>query len=280
MKVLVVGGTGFLGRPLCEELTRRGHQLHGASEAEDSPQRLDVTDPKSCRQVLRHERYDVVVNLAGSGVTGGSSSSQTMAQINHQGAITLAEAILTVENPPWVVHAASSTEPTDARAAESEYSRTKAAGTLSLASILSRAQVPFIVARIHNTYGPSQPAGRFVTSTIHTLREGKVVQVRYRDRVRDFCHVDDVTEHLADLVERRQLARVYTEIGTGVGTTIWAAADTIRVILGAPEGSVVALDNDDPDPSHYQVADASGPGFLRCATPLELGLEDTIGRLS
>lgn len=66
MKVLVAGGTGFIGRVLCRILSRRGHDVTAAGRAppatigEVETTTLDVTEPDLTGAVDGH---DVVVNL-------------------------------------------------------------------------------------------------------------------------------------------------------------------------------------------------------------------------
>lgn len=68
MQVLVAGGAGFVGRPLCRVLDDRGHEVTAASRSPDAPGlppaisrlELDVTDPDIADAIAGH---DVVVNL-------------------------------------------------------------------------------------------------------------------------------------------------------------------------------------------------------------------------
>jgi NADH dehydrogenase len=69
MKVLVAGGTGFIGTHLCAELSDRGHDVTAASRSPtgaDLPAgvetaALDVTDASDAAAVV--EGHDIVVNL-------------------------------------------------------------------------------------------------------------------------------------------------------------------------------------------------------------------------
>jgi len=68
MRILITGGTGFLGRALCRALLDGGHALTVLSRRPDSVRRLcgaDVT-PFATLEMWPSEPFDVVVNLAGA----------------------------------------------------------------------------------------------------------------------------------------------------------------------------------------------------------------------
>lgn len=69
MKILVTGGTGFIGRPLCAELLAAGYQVTVLSR---NPQRVaarcgpQVRAFGSLDEWAPHEHFDAVINLAGA----------------------------------------------------------------------------------------------------------------------------------------------------------------------------------------------------------------------
>jgi uncharacterized protein len=71
MKVLVTGGSGFVGRALCAELAGRGHQLIVLSR---SPAKAAANLPKDVRlissldEIEDNEQIDGLINLAGEGI--------------------------------------------------------------------------------------------------------------------------------------------------------------------------------------------------------------------
>jgi nucleoside-diphosphate-sugar epimerase len=60
MKILVTGAAGFLGSYVSNHLL--DHQIHAATR-----QQLDLTDLTAVTSVLKHNRYDVVINCAAAG---------------------------------------------------------------------------------------------------------------------------------------------------------------------------------------------------------------------
>ncbi|HJP81968.1 MAG TPA: dTDP-4-dehydrorhamnose reductase [Fimbriimonadaceae bacterium] len=59
MRVLVIGGSGMLGRDLLDELRAAGHEVVSPSSHE-----LDITDPESVAQISSMDRFDWCINCA------------------------------------------------------------------------------------------------------------------------------------------------------------------------------------------------------------------------
>ena len=271
-----MGASGFIGGYVMQELLDRGHEVTGtARSGRERPGfvALDITDSESCREALRIEDFEAVINLAGVGVSAGSASTDQMDRVNRLGSSVLAKAALSAPSGPWFVNAASSTEVPKGVRPESEYGASKARGADAVAAEFAEADTAYASAVIHNTYGPDQPAGRFVMSVFEKLGSGQPMAIHFPQRVRDFCFVQDVAERLADIAENPAAERVEREIGTGVGTTLWDAAEMIRSRIGADESLLRTEEPQMEDAHRSRVADPEAAGFALCATSLADGIE-------
>lgn len=65
MRVLVVGGTGFVGRHVVSELARRGWEGIAAGRSASGEARLDLSDREAARRFFRDKAFDAVVNTIG-----------------------------------------------------------------------------------------------------------------------------------------------------------------------------------------------------------------------
>ncbi len=74
MKILITGGTGFIGHTLCPTLLTAGHSLTVLSRAPDKVVKIfgDQVIPINSLQALPNSEYfDAIINLAGAPIFGG-----------------------------------------------------------------------------------------------------------------------------------------------------------------------------------------------------------------
>ena len=281
MKILVIGASGFLGREVSQLLATRGHEVFATSRAMKAGGiQIDVTNFRMCETVLNEGHYDSVLNLAGCGVTSGSATDVEMLAVNFHGAETLAMVISAMSiDSPRLIHVGSSTEPEGTLPGESPYSESKARGCSAVRNVLSAAHLPFAVARVHNTYGRHQNEGRFVRAVIATIQHQETMTIRYPERVRDFCFIDDVAECLVRTVESTELESSQFEIGTGVGTSLWDTVQFVCEAMGGGEEFFIRADPVESDEHPEQVANRMSPHFVECKTSLNVGIKSVVGSL-
>lgn len=111
------------------------------------------------------------------------------------------------------------------------------------------------------------------------LRRHERFILNFPARTRDFCFVDDVVNHLADLLETPQCGATFREMGTGTGLSLEGASRLICERLGAPSELVAINPRTASDPNPSQVADASSPAFLECTTSFQDGIDELASRL-
>src|SRR5450830_1070549 len=68
MRILITGGTGFIGRCLCKALLAKGHELTVLSRKPESVQAkcgAQVNALASLDEWQAHQNFDAIINLAG-----------------------------------------------------------------------------------------------------------------------------------------------------------------------------------------------------------------------
>lgn len=273
-RVLLLGGTGFLGQSVRMVLEADGADVTTVARSSTADVRIDATDPALVTPLLDHDP-DVVVNLLGAGLAAGSADPETMSSVN--ALFPAALYTLLAEHRPQClfVHAASSTERLpDQTADESEYSRTKHEGSQRLRASLRAGGPDVRVLTIHNTYGPGQPGARFVAATIDRLRSGEGIALAYPDRIRDFVLVSDVAASIAAAAQG--WGPVEQQVGTGIGTSLRDAALTIADELGRPASLVTTGTAPLEDPNPVTVSPVVGGTLGLCTTGFRDGIRRTL----
>jgi len=96
MRILITGGTGFIGRSLCKALLRAGHQLTVFSRKPETVSEkcgIGVAALKSLAEWTSDQHFDAVINLAGEPIIG-SRWGERRKQILWDSRVTLTEHLI------------------------------------------------------------------------------------------------------------------------------------------------------------------------------------------
>ena len=241
MRVLLTGGTGFIGRHAYRALSQAGHEVirlarHGADLNTD----VRSLSPDSA------PRVDAIVHLAGL-ADAGASGTDTYQFMSSNAIGTMRVLEVARKQRCRTIIASSmrvyrpSTRPLAERdsptAPREVYGVSKLTAEL-WGRVYSEAYGQTVsVLRLFSVYGPGQApraSGSGVVSIFgHCAMVGQPLVVYFR-QARDFVHVDDVSRSIALALEsEREGWRIYN-IATGVSTTIETLA---RIVAGTAGNS-------------------------------------------
>jgi nucleoside-diphosphate-sugar epimerase len=264
--ILVTGATGFIGRRLVSRLLaggahvhlmqRNDHQISERCEvliadfgADDAAAQIDTA--------LAGRRFDVIFNLAASGVVRQTTSSvefsRKMAQrVNVESALVLI-AHATASRSGVFLQAGSCSEyappSTDAARVETDasehrqnnndviYGASKARATDALLAAVRGTAMPLAVARIFNVYGPGEKIPRLLPSVIDGLAKGQRIPLSSGHQIKDYLHIDDVTEGLCELAvaARKQNFQEVVNLSSGRGVSVAQFARAVARSMGRSE---------------------------------------------
>lgn len=203
MKIIVTGATGYIGQTLLRSARARGCQL--AIYARQPIKCDDITVlsyGSSLPDAFRGA--DALINLAGRAhTTAEADGHDTFEEVNHQLPLRLAKMALAADVRRFVhvssigVHGNTSSLPlTEATpmAADTAYSRSKAAAELALQDMFSSAPHALTIVRPPMVYGPACP-GNF-SRLLKLIRTGLPLPFGAIDARRSFIFVDNLADFL------------------------------------------------------------------------------------
>jgi NAD dependent epimerase/dehydratase len=226
MKILVTGADGFIGSHLVEMLVKRGAQVKALSfynsfnywgwledvECIKDIQVVtgDVRDAHFCTAISKN--VDIIFNLAALiAIPYSYIAPDSYVDTNIKGALNICQAAL--ENGISRVVQVSSSEvygtaqyvPIDEKhplQAQSPYSATKIGADAIATSFHNAFNLPIVIARPFNTYGPRQSARAVIPTIISQIASG-VAEIIIGDTspTRDFSYVLDTCKGLIALSE-------------------------------------------------------------------------------
>jgi dTDP-6-deoxy-L-talose 4-dehydrogenase [NAD(P)+] len=249
-RVAVLGGTGFVGRPVCRALANLGYEVvviaRRAPEAEPTARvrvlDLAYAEVEEIAEVFRQEDIGVVVNAAG-GMWGLTDEQMVAANLTLVQKVI--EAAATLPGPPRLVQLGSIHEyglvPIGVSMDEdmpakpvNAYAELKLRCTEAVTEATRQGLVDGVSLRIGNVTGAGQPRVSLLGVVVEQLwdahRENRpaVLKTGPLGSMRDFVNLSDVVRAIGTVVTVPDLpARVFN-IGTGTATS---ARDMVRLLI-------------------------------------------------
>jgi len=219
VRVLVTGGTGFIGSHLAERLVAEGAEVTLAVEPRASKANVasilgrvrvhgvDLRDGQTVRQLVRECQPSKVYHLAAVGVTEPDLHPRLAVQANVIGTLNLLEALNETgcdcfintgtcyeyghNNPP--MREDQMVDPVNA------YAASKSAACLFCTMYDRTRGYPIVTVRPFTVYGPRQSPRALIPQTILSALRGaqglaKDFAMTGGDQTRDFTYVDDIVE--------------------------------------------------------------------------------------
>ena len=233
MRVLVTGGSGFVGRRLVGALRDRGDEVIPAapSRGDDQNIPLELTDPENVRAVVEFTRPDLVFHLAAqSFVPASIEDPMTTYRVNVDGTAYLLESLRAFSESEGVkprLVFASSAEVYGKRPQEdmplretlpprptNPYAASKAAGEALVLGWHQAYGIDAVVSRAFNHIGAGQDPRFAVSAFAHRLAriaggQERVLTVGNVESERDFLDVHDVVGAYIALADRGAAGEIY-----------------------------------------------------------------------
>lgn len=255
-KVLVTGADGFIGSHLTEMLVKEGSDVRAlvqynsfgsygwldqSSISKDVEVVMgDVRDSGFCENVTK--QVDVVFNLAALiAIPFSYVAPSSYVETNINGTLNICQACLNngvgklVQISTSEVYGTAQYVPIDEKhplQAQSPYSATKIASDALARSFFTSFDLPVIIARPFNTYGPRQSARAVIPTIITQIASGfSSIKLGDLTPTRDLSFVEDTCIALQLLASKETLLGEVVNIGSNFEISIHDLVKTIQNLM-------------------------------------------------
>ncbi len=294
-RVLINGGTGFLGQRLTRRLTELGAQVTVGCCKNDDPLRVaalpkkaecragDVREFSQMRRLIEEVAPGFIFHLAAVGVNDPFIAEETALRVNVYGTLNALRAVrqATRGHVRRIVVAGTSYE--YGKAGELDpgnvYAASKVAAWAFCRMYYRAHGTPVVVARPFNIYGPGQTQRALIPSAIRAALSGQDFPTTPGRQRRDFIFVDDVVDGFLAIAAAPELEGESLDLGTGQATAVSAVVERIFALCGGAGQPQIGALSYRPGVVWESVADADRTKQLagwQARIGLEEGLEITV----
>jgi NAD dependent epimerase/dehydratase len=257
--VLVTGADGFIGSHLVEALVRKGYKVrafvfynsfnswgwldHAPREIMDAIEVIpgDIRDPYGIKTAMRG--CDAVLHLAALvAIPFSYHSPDTYVDTNIKGTLNVLQAAREL-GVTKLIHTSTSEVYGSAQfvpitevhplQGQSPYSASKIAADQLAYSFYTSFELPVVVVRPFNTYGPRQSARAVIPTVItQVLKGASTIELGSTSPSRDFSYVDDTTSGFIAALESSNGIGEVINLGSGFEISIEKTVQLISNLLG------------------------------------------------
>ncbi len=251
-RVLITGGSGFVGACLARDHIAAGHDVHLILRRESNLWRLaglegryavswaDLRDAQAVQAAVDAARPEVVYHLAAHGVYPFQKNRSAILASNLLGTANLLDA-LDGHDYQALINVGSSSEyghkdrpmrEADRLEPRTDYAVAKAAATLLCQAEAYKGR-PVTTVRIFSAYGPWEEPSRLVPWVMACCLRGEGPRITAPGQPRDFIYVDDVVDLLKLAAALPQVRGQILHAGTGRQHTVRDMVETIVSVCSA-----------------------------------------------
>lgn len=250
-KLLIVGGTGFIGSNLAHKAVENAFNttvLSLNSPTKDKQiesveyLQADITNLDQLRERLSTYKFDYIVNLSGyidhsRFLDGGRQIINT----HFDGVQNLLQ-VLDWTYLKRFVQIGSSDEYGDQVAPQSEdlrespispYSSGKLFSTQLLQMLYRTEELPIVILRLFLVYGPGQNNKRFLPQIIEGCLSDSSFPASTGEQLRDFCYVDDISRGILMSLKNDDVKGKVVNLASGKSISIREIIELVRSIIGS-----------------------------------------------
>ncbi len=246
MRLLITGGTGFIGYHLAKKALIRGWNVTSVSSKKPKKKRFlrgvkyiicDLSNKKKIKKIVK-SNFDHVVNLAG--YVNHSDRYKTF-KSHYYGCKNLANELVN-KNLKTFIQMGSSLEYGKKKSPHKEnmqckpksiYAKAKFLSTQHLMSLFKNKNFPVVIFRLYQSYGSKQDNNRLIPITINSCLKNISFSCSNGNQKRDFLYIDDLIDALFCAMRLKQSKGQIFNIGSGKPVKVKFIIQKIQNLIGS-----------------------------------------------
>ena len=259
-KILVVGGTGFIGYHVLKNIHSKKYLRYSLSKNKPTREKRlkhvrylysDITNYKDLKKKLSID-FDHVINL--SGYIDHSKKKDNFL-CHYLGSKNLID-IFKLKKIQTYIQVGSSLEYGNLKSPQSEkkickpvswYGKSKFRASQYLQEISKVYNLPYIILRPYQIYGPKQKKNRLIPQTIDACLKNKEFSCTSGTQRRDFIYIDDFVSLIRKILIKKDIRYEIFNVGSGKPVLVKNIIKKIKNFtkLGNPKFGAIRMRKDE-----------------------------------
>lgn len=292
-KILIIGGTGFIGSHLVNFLKKKNFDITSVSRNKFIKNKnlnvkyifFDFSKKKNFK-ILDRYKFDIVINLGGNVDHFNKKktiASQYTAVKNLIDYFSNKKLKIFLQVGSCAEYGLSDSPHKESYLCKPKmiYAKTKLRATKYIQKICKEKKINGIILRLYQVYGPTQSNNRFIPIIIQKCLNDDLYLCHDKGVLRDFLYIDDLLNLLLKIFNKKDFTQISGQIfnvGYGKGFDLNLVAKKIEKISQGGSQSLKKIDlrPDEPKKIYPSISRVRKIFNWRPKTKFEIGLKKTI----